>query len=84
MDERVGLDDAARGRQQEGEGVIGGGVGEDVRGVRDQDAPGGGGGDVYVVESHGDIGEDLHTVQAGDACGVEVIGELAHDSPACL
>ena len=70
---------AGRG-QQKREGEVGGGVGQDVRRVGDQDAGARGGGNVDVVEADGDVGDDLNAFERGDHRGGELVGQLAHHS----
>src|SRR5207302_1448807 len=61
----VGLDDPAGGGHQQREGEIGGGLGEDVGRVGDDDAASGGGGDVDVVVADGDVRDDLQVGRRG-------------------
>ncbi len=75
----VPLDDAPRRGHQQREGEIGGGVGEHIGSIRDQDPFARGGGDVNVVETHGDVRDAAHALQAADRSRVEAVGELAHD-----
>ena len=55
----VRLHDAARRRHEQGPGEVGGGLGEDVRRVRDDHLPALCRGDVDVVVANRDVGDDL-------------------------
>ena len=79
VNEGVALDDTAGRGHEEGEGEVGGGFGEDVGGIGDEDAAGGGGRDVDIVVADGDIGNDADAVELGEDGGGEFIGELADD-----
>jgi hypothetical protein len=55
----VGFHDAPAGRHEQSPGEVGGGLGEDVGRVGDDDAMTAGGRHVDVVEAHGHVGDDL-------------------------
>src|SRR5207253_294788 len=58
-DEAIALGYAAGGCHEEGEGEVGGGVGEDAWGVGDGYAPAGGFGNDDVVVAYGHVCDDL-------------------------
>lgn len=84
VNEGVALDDTAGRGHEEGEGEVGGGFGEDVGGIGDEDAAGGGGRDVDIVVADGDIGNDADAVELGEDGGREFVSELADDGLAAL
>jgi hypothetical protein len=59
------LAEPARRGEHEHEGDVGGGLVEDARGVRDDDAPLSGGLDVYVVVADGHVGDHPQAVARG-------------------
>jgi hypothetical protein len=67
--------DAPGGGQDEGEGVVGAGPVEDAGGVGDGDPGRGGGRQVDVVVSHGNVRDDSQLRPGGgDQVGVEAFG----------
>jgi hypothetical protein len=78
--EGVRLGDPAGGRQEEGPGEVGRGLGQDPGGVGDDDAPPAGGGDVDVVVPDGHVRDDPKPRGVGEQGLVDRVGQEAHES----
>ncbi len=77
-DDGIGLDGAASRREDQEHRDVGGRIGEDTRGVADDDPTRGGGGDVDVVVADG-IVRDTQQASIVQQFGVESITQLGDD-----
>ena len=71
----VALGDAPRGGEQQAEGEIGGGLGEDARRVREDDAACPASVDIDVVDADRDVADDAEARHAFEEGGVDAVGE---------
>ena len=80
-DHPLPLTGAAGGHQHQGEGAFGRGEGENLRRVRHHDAARVGGGDVDMVETDAECGDDLRARRQGiDADGIEAFPGSPQDA----
>ena len=77
--EVVGLDDTPCRRHQQGPREVGGRLGEDVRGVGDDDPPAARRGDVDVVVADSDVRDDLHRGRGGQDLLVDRADDVADE-----
>ena len=78
-EEPLGLAQAPGDREDQTPGQIGGGLGEDIGGVGDPDAPAAGGLEIDVVEAHRAVAHDPETGAGGqDAVGHRVREQGEH------
>ena len=73
----IALGDSPRGRHQQPKGEVGGGLGQDARRVADRDAGASRGGEVDIVDAHGQVADRAKPRQRADSGGVETIGDHA-------
>ena len=73
----VALDNPPRAGQHQGEGGVGGGVSEHIRGVAHRDAAGRGGRDINIVVAHAVVGDHLQLRGAIQQLDVDAVGDHA-------
>jgi hypothetical protein len=76
----VGLHHATRGRHEQGEGEVGGGVGEDARRIGDQDGSSGGLGHVDVVVAHRHAAHDPQAGRRVHELRIDAVGHQRDDA----
>ena len=75
----IPLGDPSSRREEQGEGEVGGRLGEDTRGVADRNAPGSGRGDVDVVDAHRHGGDDAQRRGGLEKRPIDAVGEQTQE-----